>query len=267
MDQHDYIFFFGDLNYRVWNVTDEEVRNALDTQDFSHLLRSDQLRQTMMVSDAFRGFFEPRIMFPPTYKFKIGDDEYDTARHIPSWTDRVLYHILPLKGSRASDCPPSDVLDDAASARSGESRSFLSCVSQTPPLSPHHGQRQVALPGGLGGTTTTTSLLGDALRGDRIRRVETSPVGLDIARERGVASPRALPTPGECVANVVEAYAYSSYPLSISDHRPVSCAVGVSVVAINTAELRRVITSIDLSSVVELTEERECYSQNKRKSN
>lgn len=41
----------------------------------------------------FRDFIEAPINFPPTYKYDIFSDDYDTSEknRIPSWTDRVLF--------------------------------------------------------------------------------------------------------------------------------------------------------------------------------
>ena len=41
----------------------------------------------------FRAFFEGKIAFPPTYKYDLFSDDYDTSEkmRIPAWTDRVLW--------------------------------------------------------------------------------------------------------------------------------------------------------------------------------
>lgn len=41
----------------------------------------------------FRGFIEGKITFPPTYKYDLFSDDYDTSEkmRIPAWTDRVLW--------------------------------------------------------------------------------------------------------------------------------------------------------------------------------
>ena len=46
----------------------------------------------MRKKEAFHGFTEGPLNFRPTYKYKKGTDEYDSSKkHIPSWTDRILY--------------------------------------------------------------------------------------------------------------------------------------------------------------------------------
>src|SRR5690242_18361634 len=46
-----------------------------------------------LLGRCFRGFVEPALTFPPTYKFDAGTDVYDSSskRRIPSWTDRILF--------------------------------------------------------------------------------------------------------------------------------------------------------------------------------
>jgi hypothetical protein len=40
----------------------------------------------------FAEFEEGKINFPPTYKFKVGGQEYDAEKvRTPSWCDRILW--------------------------------------------------------------------------------------------------------------------------------------------------------------------------------
>ena len=43
--------------------------------------------------NVFQGFREGQITFPPTYKYDLFSDDYDTSEksRIPAWTDRVLW--------------------------------------------------------------------------------------------------------------------------------------------------------------------------------
>jgi hypothetical protein len=47
----------------------------------------------MMKKNAFTDYVEHAITFPPTYKFDLNSDDYDTSTkaRTPSWTDRILY--------------------------------------------------------------------------------------------------------------------------------------------------------------------------------
>ena len=49
----------------------------------------------------FTGFHEARICFPPTYKFDVGSDDYDSSRkqRTPAWTDRVLFKVNSRPGT------------------------------------------------------------------------------------------------------------------------------------------------------------------------
>jgi hypothetical protein len=49
--------------------------------------------QEMLKKNAFADYLEHSITFPPTYKFDLNSDDYDTSTkaRTPSWTDRILY--------------------------------------------------------------------------------------------------------------------------------------------------------------------------------
>lgn len=52
---------------------------------------------------AFKGFKEAKIHFPPTYKYDVGTQLFDTSskQRAPAYTDRILYkHKLPPLGIR-----------------------------------------------------------------------------------------------------------------------------------------------------------------------
>ncbi|KAK5968672.1 hypothetical protein GCK32_009383, partial [Trichostrongylus colubriformis] len=84
-------FWLGDLNFRVEQKEPEEVEELVRAKAFVQLLNtSDQLKQAMRQKEAFDGFEEQPISFPPTYRFYVGSTEYDLKR-TPSWCDRILY--------------------------------------------------------------------------------------------------------------------------------------------------------------------------------
>eukprot|EP01063_Lacrimia_lanifica_P027348 TRINITY_DN3828_c0_g1_i1.p1 TRINITY_DN3828_c0_g1~~TRINITY_DN3828_c0_g1_i1.p1 ORF type:complete len:913 (+),score=308.21 TRINITY_DN3828_c0_g1_i1:145-2883(+) len=89
----DYVFWFGDLNYRLWNVENDVVRRMVAEKKLDELSKFDQLKQAIETDTAFSGFEEAKITFPPTYKYDCGTDNYDTSakQRVPSWTDRVLF--------------------------------------------------------------------------------------------------------------------------------------------------------------------------------
>lgn len=101
---HDCVFWFGDLNYRLDLPADEydgrtrkEVKAALRQECLAAetcpprlVDRCDQLTAQIRVGRVFSGFTEARIDFRPTYKVLPGKERHDMRRQ-PSYTDRVLY--------------------------------------------------------------------------------------------------------------------------------------------------------------------------------
>lgn len=95
---HDYVFWFGDLNFRLeGSDSPAEVRDALrDDKNHDALIQRDQLYQVReKTQKAFQVLHERLPAFPPTFKFKEGTSEYDMKRR-PAWTDRIMYAVQPL---------------------------------------------------------------------------------------------------------------------------------------------------------------------------
>lgn len=88
---HDAIIWVGDFNYRIL-LPNEEVKLAIQNEDYGHLFEYDQLSNQMIAGESFPYFNEMEIRFPPTYKFDKGTTTYDTSEklRVPAWTDRVL---------------------------------------------------------------------------------------------------------------------------------------------------------------------------------
>ncbi|XP_060664710.1 inositol polyphosphate 5-phosphatase K [Drosophila nasuta] len=94
---HDYVFWFGDLNFRLQGTdTSAEVREALrDDRLHDALIKRDQLFEVReKTQQAFQVMHERLPAFPPTFKFKEGTSEYDLKRR-PAWTDRIMYAVQP----------------------------------------------------------------------------------------------------------------------------------------------------------------------------
>ncbi|KAM9233292.1 synaptojanin-2 isoform 1-T1 [Dugong dugon] len=89
---HDYVFWCGDLNYRI-DLTYEEVFYFVKRQDWKKLLEFDQLQLQKSSGKIFKDFHEGAINFGPTYKYDVGSAAYDTSDkcRTPAWTDRVLW--------------------------------------------------------------------------------------------------------------------------------------------------------------------------------
>lgn len=109
IDQHDSVFWFGDLNYRI-SLDNFNVRKELSEQQpnyIEHLLKYDQLTQVLNAGQIFPNFCEPTLQFHPTYKYDVGTDLYDTSEkaRTPSWTDRIIYRGTNLHPLAYSDAP------------------------------------------------------------------------------------------------------------------------------------------------------------------
>jgi phosphatidylinositol-bisphosphatase/inositol-1,4,5-trisphosphate 5-phosphatase len=91
-DCFDYVFFAGDLNYRI-DAKDQQTQDFLNEKNYQALLSNDQLAQEKVKEDSvFKGFEEGEINFAPTYKFELFSQEINTSKKRPSaWTDRILY--------------------------------------------------------------------------------------------------------------------------------------------------------------------------------
>lgn len=77
LSQHDALFYIGDFNYRI-NCSNDQVRYAVRRGQLDYLIKNDQLLESRRYGSAFSGFQEGLITFPPTYKYDIGKDVYDT---------------------------------------------------------------------------------------------------------------------------------------------------------------------------------------------
>ncbi|CAL8101555.1 unnamed protein product [Calicophoron daubneyi] len=90
---HDYIFWMGDLNFRLDGITKAETEKLIREKRYAELLKHDQLLSMKNSKLIFQDFQEGEIKFPPTFKFDKGTDTYDTSakQRIPSWTDRILF--------------------------------------------------------------------------------------------------------------------------------------------------------------------------------
>ncbi|ORX77736.1 DNase I-like protein [Anaeromyces robustus] len=82
---YDYIFWFGDLNYRI-NGIRSIVDKLIKENQLEVLLANDQLKIEMNKGNAFNSFSEAPITFRPTYKFDVYTKNYvtnDMSIHSP----------------------------------------------------------------------------------------------------------------------------------------------------------------------------------------
>lgn len=66
----DMVVFFGDFNYRLFDISYDEARDFVSQRSFDWLREKDQLRAEMKAGKVFQGMREAIITFPPTYKFE-----------------------------------------------------------------------------------------------------------------------------------------------------------------------------------------------------
>lgn len=99
--EHDLIFWFGDLNYRIMPKEGEDffsIRDKIRAKKLDDLLEQDQLNIERLEGRIFQNFYEEKISFQPTYKYLPGTHDYDDRKdkklRIPAWCDRVLYREL-----------------------------------------------------------------------------------------------------------------------------------------------------------------------------
>ncbi|XP_071104406.1 synaptojanin-2-like [Haliotis cracherodii] len=99
ISSHDYVFWCGDFNYRI-DMDIDQVKDLVRSENWAALQHYDQLNVQRAEGKSFAGFNEGKTNFPPTYKYDLFSDDYDTSEksRTPAWTDRVLWrrkHLLP----------------------------------------------------------------------------------------------------------------------------------------------------------------------------
>ncbi|KAJ8962464.1 hypothetical protein NQ317_011626 [Molorchus minor] len=89
------VYWLGDLNYRITELTTSQVKTLLQRKELVKLLKADQLNQQKGVEMFyyFLDYTEGDINFQPTYKYDLNSDVFDTSEKArpPAWTDRILY--------------------------------------------------------------------------------------------------------------------------------------------------------------------------------
>ncbi|XP_022774460.1 type I inositol polyphosphate 5-phosphatase 1-like [Durio zibethinus] len=98
---HDQIFWFGDLNYRLYKLEDNLARHLIQKQDWKALQEFDQLRREQEDGGVFQGWREGNIEFAPTYKYSSSNcNRYSGGlpgrsgekQRTPAWCDRILWY-------------------------------------------------------------------------------------------------------------------------------------------------------------------------------
>lgn len=72
----------------------DEIKELVKQNNLAPILEKDQLIVQKEAGSVFNGFNEGEITFPPTYKYDLFSEDFDTSEkcRAPAWTDRVLWH-------------------------------------------------------------------------------------------------------------------------------------------------------------------------------
>lgn len=132
LNSHEYLFWCGDFNYRV-DMDKDEIKELVKQGDFQTILQQDQLKKQQEEGSVFKNFFEGEINFPPTYKYDLFSDDYDTSEkcRAPAWTDRVLWkrrnQSLELNGAN-QESPGTLVFYGRAELKQSDHRPVVAIV-------------------------------------------------------------------------------------------------------------------------------------------
>lgn len=90
---HDHIYWMGDMNYRIMDLDNEQVKALVEKKCYSILMEHDQLTIQNKLKKVFVGFNEGVIDFAPTYKYDTGTNNWDSSEknRPPAWCDRILW--------------------------------------------------------------------------------------------------------------------------------------------------------------------------------
>lgn len=88
--EHDLIFWYGDLNYRIDSLPTKTIINNIAVNNFKACLDHDQLIKARKKEGVLSDFIEGEIDFLPTFKYLIGSNQHNVRRD-PAWCDRILW--------------------------------------------------------------------------------------------------------------------------------------------------------------------------------
>ena len=92
---HDYVFWCGDLNYRI-DMSNDRCRSLINERNWAELLQQEQLSIQRDEQMVFKEFNEAPILFPPTYKYNLYEDTYDRSEkcRVPAWTGKYKNELI-----------------------------------------------------------------------------------------------------------------------------------------------------------------------------
>ncbi|KAG9510966.1 Very long-chain specific acyl-CoA dehydrogenase, mitochondrial, partial [Fragariocoptes setiger] len=94
---HEQIYWLGDLNYRIDELSTNQIKAMINKNALEDLLVFDQLKKQNSAHRVFVGFKEPPIRHWPTYKYDPGTNNWDSSEknRPPAWCDRILWRGGP----------------------------------------------------------------------------------------------------------------------------------------------------------------------------
>jgi len=97
-----FVFFYGDLNYRIDGPSFNDVTELVQTKQYSQLQGYDQLHREKANLRVLNDFYEDSLNFQPTYRLLRYEHDtnknriYDPKKNrVPSWCDRILSKRQP----------------------------------------------------------------------------------------------------------------------------------------------------------------------------
>jgi hypothetical protein len=96
LTDHSIVLWVGDLNYRINDLTREDIIELIGKEDYSKLRTHDQLNIERLHNPlVFPHYHESIVTFAPSYKFDPGTDMYDSKKgRSPAWCDRILWRHI-----------------------------------------------------------------------------------------------------------------------------------------------------------------------------
>ena len=142
MPKADYSVLLGDLNFRIL-ITYEEALKYINQNNLEKVQETDELLAAMNFTDEMKGFTEPKLTFPPTYKFDFRSNSYDTSqkKRVPAYTDRI---VIKTENPRIAVGPSenlvfeSDIIRSRAEGYDFETPDYFSLIEPQPnyPIQP-----------------------------------------------------------------------------------------------------------------------------------
>ncbi|EUB55309.1 Inositol polyphosphate 5-phosphatase [Echinococcus granulosus] len=114
VNDHDQVFLFGDLNYRLTGLDVNENLAAIARKDFDLLVKFDELSQQKAQRRVLQDFSEGKIAFPPTYKFDLTSDSYCITSW---WTFFFRFSHLEILPNKYPTLSPSDLISFSREGR------------------------------------------------------------------------------------------------------------------------------------------------------